>query len=76
MEHRGVRVGVTGRVHRPGYSIDHRGVALPSPACNTGIAGWDARRLRFTDAPVDCLRCLHKGGAAVYVAPLQQLAVF
>lgn len=75
MSHRGVRLGTGGRVHRPSTATDHRGDLLPAPACNTGIAGWDARRLRFTEAPVDCLRCLRMAGAAEYV-PLQQLAMF
>lgn len=52
-----------GRVHRPAMTTDHRGDELPAPACNTGVAGWDARRLRWTDAPVDCLRCLRRGPA-------------
>lgn len=74
MEHRGLRVDSGGRVHRPSLVKDHRGEELPAPACSTGIAGWDARRLHWTDDPVDCLRCLRLGAAQVI--PAAQVALF
>jgi hypothetical protein len=72
MEDRGLHVPGSRTVHRAGTSTDHRGEALPAFACSTGLAGWDARRLKFTTAPVNCLRCLRQGTAT----PQAELTLF
>jgi hypothetical protein len=64
MENRGLHVPGSRTVHEASTSTDHRGEELPAFACSTGLAGWDARRLRFTTAPVNCLRCLRRGAAS------------
>lgn len=53
-----VRVDGSRTVHMAGTSVDRTGAPLPHPACNTGIAGWDPSRLRASQAPVNCLRCI------------------
>ncbi|MFI7451391.1 hypothetical protein ACIBQX_28110 [Nonomuraea sp. NPDC049714] len=53
-----VRVEGSRTVHLAGTSVDRYDEELPAPACHTGIAGWDPRRLRSSDAPVNCRRCL------------------
>ncbi|MFI7467441.1 hypothetical protein [Nonomuraea sp. NPDC049646] len=58
MEISGLRVEGSRTVHLAGTSVDRYDVELPAPACHTGIAGWDPRRLRPSEAPVNCRRCL------------------
>ncbi|WP_219505337.1 hypothetical protein [Nonomuraea ceibae] len=53
-----VRVEGSRTVHLAGTSVDRYDEELPAPACRTGIAGWDPRRLRVSLAPVTCRRCL------------------
>ena len=47
------RVGDSDVVHA--VTMDEQN--LPRPACNTGIGGWDPRRLRPMLAAVTCERC-------------------
>ncbi|MFC5821816.1 hypothetical protein [Nonomuraea harbinensis] len=58
MEASALRVDNSRTTHLAGTSIDRYDVELPAPACHTGIAGWDSRRLRASTAPVNCRRCL------------------
>ncbi|MEO3889103.1 hypothetical protein [Nonomuraea sp. B5E05] len=55
---RAVRVEGSRTVHLAGTGVDRHDEELPAPACHTGIAGWDPRRLRSSQAPVTCRRCL------------------
>ncbi|MBP2703540.1 hypothetical protein JOL79_06970 [Microbispora sp. RL4-1S] len=72
---RGIHVDGSGVVHLAGSSTDHHGEVLPSPGCNTGLAGWDPRRLRFTDAPINCRKCQRLIAARQLAVPVEQIAL-
>ncbi|MEU4228318.1 hypothetical protein AB0F17_28825 [Nonomuraea sp. NPDC026600] len=63
-------------VHLAGTSTDHRGDELPAAACHVGVAGWDARRMHASNAPVTCCRCLRLLAARQIPARIAQTALF
>jgi len=76
METVAVRLENSRIVHLAGTSADHRGETLIAPACHVGIAGWDSRRLRLSQAPVNCCRCRRLLTAGQTPERVAQVALF
>lgn len=72
----GLRLENSRVVHLAGTSTDHRGAELPAAACHVGVAGWDARRMRASAAPVTCCRCLRLLAARQMSVLIAQTVLF